>query len=417
MSIYYVSNMGCDLNDGLTPETAWATISMVNNTIKGGDIVKFHCGDTFYGSIIPPICSVPEAPTEYTSYSEVNGTTEKPIISQYKIIRSEAWEPFSNGIWKIDLSDISKFCGNIINIDNNVGFLLVDKAVYAYKKFSLEQLEKQWDFYSDDEGKKYLYVKSEKNPSLLAKDIRVACNIGCIRFKDNLKITNIIFTGTGGHGISGTVNNAYIADCEFYNIGGSRLIGYHNPTTRYGNGVECWSNSSNVTVESCKFSGIYDVAITMQGNEVKRSWKNMHFRNNEMWNNTQCFEIWSSGNLPDTGFVDCHFENNICINSGYCWGYETRPNKNCSCHLLMYQLECPLCDISVKNNFFYGARESSIFKSGGFSEIPAGYDISDNVFINFAGHDLIYGSANGSDDKEYNDYYSRLAACNRIVIA
>jgi len=413
MSIYYLSNNGSDLNDGLTPESAWASIAKVNCSIKGGDTVKFRCGDTFFGRIMPPEKNESGAPTVYTSY-EAEGRKQKPVISQYKIPNKDAWELHSEGIWKIDLSDTAKFTGNITEINNNAGFILVSGVVRAYKKFALDALKEQWDFYNNDEEGKYLYVKSDKNPAELSNDIRIACNIGCVVFRNNLEVTNIIFSGTGGHGISGTVNNAYIADCEFHNIGGSRLVPYPNPTTRYGNGVECWSNSSNVTVERCKFSGIYDVAITMQGNEVKKSWTNMHFRNNEMWNNTQCFEIWSSGDLPDTGFVDCHFENNICINSGYCWGYETRPNKDCSAHLLLYHLDCPLCDISVKNNFFYGAREASIFKSGGYSMIPEGYKIEGNVFVNATGHDLVY-RGNDSEDEKYNEYCMKLVSCNTVM--
>ena len=34
MSIYYVAADGCDNADGLTPETAWRTISKVNEAVS-----------------------------------------------------------------------------------------------------------------------------------------------------------------------------------------------------------------------------------------------------------------------------------------------------------------------------------------------------------------------------------------------
>ena len=43
---YYVSNAGDDANDGLTPETAWATLKKVSDTqINEGDAVLFKRGD------------------------------------------------------------------------------------------------------------------------------------------------------------------------------------------------------------------------------------------------------------------------------------------------------------------------------------------------------------------------------------
>lgn len=394
MSIYYVSNNGCDCKDGLTPETAWATIAKVNETIKGGDVVKFRCGDTFYGRLQPPAGIDPDHRTTYESYGE----GKKPVVSQYKIIKPEAWVETDKNVWRVDLSDTANFTGNVTNINNNIGFMKIDGKIYGKKVFKLEDLDTQWDFYNDDEGKCYAWVKSEKNPAELAKEIKLACCIGCVGFTDNLAVHGIVFNGTGGHGISGVTHYAHIADCEFHEIGGSRLIGYPNPTTRYGNGVETWANSNNVTVERCRFSEIYDVAITMQGRPVKTSWVNMYFINNVMWNCLQCFEIWSSGDVPDTGFVNCHFEGNTCIDTGYCWAYDVRPNKQVSVPLLLYGLQCPLCDITVAHNTFSRSKIATIFKSDGVPAFPKDYKIYDNIIIRDAGQDIIYRDKSTSDE-------------------
>lgn len=46
---YYVANSGSDLNDGLTPETAWATVEKaVNAKLRSGDAILLNRGDSWY---------------------------------------------------------------------------------------------------------------------------------------------------------------------------------------------------------------------------------------------------------------------------------------------------------------------------------------------------------------------------------
>ncbi len=385
MSTYYLSAAGNDAADGLTPESAWKTVAKMKTVIKGGDTVKFRCGDTFYGQIVPPDGISIDEPTTFTSYGE--GT--KPVISQYKIVKSGAWQMHDQNIFKLDLTDPTKVDGNTTEIDTNVGFMKISGKIFFRKRFRIEELADQWDFYCDDQ---YVYVLSGKCPDELSDDIRLACNIQSMRLCTNQKVTNIIFKGTGAHGLSGVSRQSYVSDCEFHEIGGSRLGGIERNgkfnRTRYGNGIEYWSNSCNAIVENCKFSEIYDVAITMQGTRVQINWDNMYFRNNVIWNCTQAFEIWSKGELPDTGFTNCYFENNVCIDSGYGWGYDARPNKGCACHLLIYMCELPLCDVTIRNNVFSRARTTTIFKTGGPSKYPADVKVYDNVVIRHAEQEI-----------------------------
>jgi hypothetical protein len=232
-------------------------------------------------------------------------------------------------------------------------------------------------------------------------------------FATHIKVTNLVFNGTGAHGINGTTGGAYIENCEFHEIGGSRLPFYPPPDTRYGNGIECWSNSYDVTIKGCKFSDVYDVAFTMQGTEVKTSWKNIHFVDNIIWNCTQAFEIWSSGDVENTGFEECYFQRNTCINSGNCWGGVARPNKDVSSHLLVYHLDCPLCDVTVSDNYFYIANVSSIYKRGGPKELPEGYKIYGNTFVCNKGQDII--SREGNTDEEYEAFRKKIYDNNTVI--
>ena len=407
MATYYISVSGCDSNDGLTPETPWKTIQKLNSSVKCGDTICFKRGDIFFGQVCAPKGNTSTTPTTYTSYGE--GT--KPIISEYKTARHDAWEAFGEDIWRIDLKDVSKFDGNVTELDTNVGFMKIDGAIKPWKYFELDKLSNQWDFYND---KQYVYVKSKECPALIAKDIKFACNIICMPFADNILVENIIFNGSGAHGISGTINRATVRNCEFHEFGGSELTTHFRPGVRYGNGLECWTDSSDVLVENCKFSNIYDVAITMQGNNVTSGWVNMTFRNNVIWNCQQGFEIWSEGKLENTGFQNCVFEGNVCIDSGYSWGYEVRANKQCSSHLLIYQLECPLCDVTVRNNTFYNARVAPIVKSYGPQQMPADYKIINNLFLIAPNQDVIL-RVKTTTDEEYQTFYDKIAKDNQII--
>ena len=382
------------------------SIDKVNKSIVGGDTVCFRCGDTFYGQIRPPRTNDSSNPTRYVSY----GDGAKPVVSQYKSAKLGAWQNCGDGIWRLDLTDTTAFDGNLTELDVNVGFIKVDGSIKPHKRFKLEDVKAQWEFYNDD---RYVYVLFGGEPSTLATDVKLACNIICMRFADDLYVENIIFMGSGAHGISGTVNRATVRGCEFHELGGSELLTYHLPCVRYGNGLECWTDSSEVLVEDCRFSGIYDVAITMQGDQVKSGWVNMTFRRNVMWNCQQCFEIWSSGELDNTGFQNCVFEENVCIDSGYCWGYAARPNKLCSCHLLMYSIECPLCDVTVRNNTFYRALVAPIYKSGGPEKIPSDYRIINNTFFIDPSQDLAFRQ--DCSDSAYKAFFDKLAAENILV--
>ncbi|MBR5528180.1 MAG: hypothetical protein IKV97_04190 [Clostridia bacterium] len=409
MSIYYVSANGCDNADGLSPETAWKTIAKINSSIIGGDEVRFRCGDTFYGRITTPAGPDMEHPTTLTSYGE----GEKPTISLYKIAIPEKWEKHEDGVYKLDLTAQDTTTG-LTDPNSNIGFMKISGVFYYRKKFRYEDLEEQWDFYCDEQ---YIYIKCDKCPAEYSDDIKLAAGLRCIAFANNIKVCGITVRGGGAHGISGVTVGARIYDCEFHELGGSRLGGLERNgkfnTTRYGNGVECWSNSSDVIVENCKFSEIYDVAITMQGNAVVKNWENMYFRNNIMWNCVQFFEIWSSGDQPDTGFVNCFFENNVCINAGYCWGYDARPNKGVSTPLLIYGLQCPLCDITVRNNVFSGSRLATVFKSGGPAAIPSDYKIYNNTIIRPKGQPMAMPCDN---TPEQCDAFEKLICDNNYVV-
>jgi len=69
---------GSDSADGLTPGTAWKTITQVNSvTFRPGDHVLFKRGETFTGPLLPENSGTADSPITFGAY----GTGNRPIIS------------------------------------------------------------------------------------------------------------------------------------------------------------------------------------------------------------------------------------------------------------------------------------------------------------------------------------------------
>ena len=93
---YYVSNAGDDNNDGLSPDTAWKTLSRLEGLeLPEGDGVLFRRGDIFRGQV--PTC----AGVGYGAYGE--GEKPKFYGGEKDYADPELWELFNadNNIWHL----------------------------------------------------------------------------------------------------------------------------------------------------------------------------------------------------------------------------------------------------------------------------------------------------------------------------
>lgn len=93
---YYVSTSGADTQDGLTPETAWATMARVNRAdLKPGDAVLFKRGDVWRG-FLQARSGDESAPLTYGAYGE----GEKPLfLGSIAMNHPEDWVDEGNNIW------------------------------------------------------------------------------------------------------------------------------------------------------------------------------------------------------------------------------------------------------------------------------------------------------------------------------
>ena len=112
---YYVdATNGNDFNNGLSPETAWKTISKVNSMdFKPGDTILFKRGESWREQLIVPSSGEEGRPITFGAYGE----GEKPIIHGGTTIPSDGWSgPNENGVYTYSYSGIIWFVAE----DNNL---------------------------------------------------------------------------------------------------------------------------------------------------------------------------------------------------------------------------------------------------------------------------------------------------------
>lgn len=345
---YYVSSTGTS-NVG-TDESAPMSYEMAKSkAYVSGDTILFKRGDIFYGTFDPTIIKVDDKITTISSYGE----GDMPNIVGYKIADSEeSWKLDTEGIYKIDLTDIQCFSGlmTISGNSTNIGFLEDKNGVkYFSKKGTMNELENENDFYCDGT---YLYIKSDKNPYNKLGELKLATKTNLFVLHSNLKIENIKFSGTGAHGLAGSdesTENIEISNNIIEDIGGS----YLKETIRYGNGIEFYnSDVSDIVIKNNIIRNVYDVGFTIQG--TKGSGKNVVVKDNVFVSNSQDSEIWEGGSA--TGIESYEFTNNISVNSGRGWGYDARPDKYVSAHILFWAYLIENTDIHFHENIVYNPR-------------------------------------------------------------
>lgn len=409
--VYYFSAVGDDVADGRTPATAWRTLEKLGRSLPSGAEARLRRGDVFYGSLKLKPGKDAAHRTKVTAYGE----GAAPVVSGLRLCPNDPalWQNVGSNLWRIVVRGNSNLCGCRMGDNGNVGYLKVDGRLMGRKIFRRDLLCRLWDFWDDHVD---LVVFCPLNPALMARDIRLATQVQMVKLVDHMELDGIVVSGTGAHGANGTARDVRISNCAFREIGGSHLGSYGKSTTRYGNGIECWTRCADVVVRNCRFSDIYDVAFTMQGPEPPTPWENIEFSDNTVSNCTQAFEIWTTKCGSGVGIRNARFVRNHCVDTGRNWAYEVRPDKLNATPLLVYAWpkDSP-CDILVKDNTFVNSRGALIFKAGGLTELPRDYRIVDNVIVGSASAPISSFSGKAELADAEKACAERIRAANRFV--
>ena len=308
---YYMSNNGCDANDGLSPETAIKTFDGAEYLpLKEGDALLFERGSTFrltnqFNTVEGVI---------YGSY----GKGEKP-----KIFGSE--KNFANALWK--KSNKENVWETNVYYEGVGGVIINDGEYVGVLKWKLDELSENGHFYFNQYYKKLYFYSDKGNPAELFDSIEVNAKMlalvmdinthNCVF--DNLCLKHFfygIYFYNQNHGIT-------VTNCEFCLIGGSG-----DSTVRHGNAVQSWNGGSDFTVRNNWFHQTFDSALSWQGG-CKRSgmtfdYKNIDFSDNLFEYNNCDIEFFDGA---DTTLENFRMERNLMRFTSMGWGTTTVEGK------------------------------------------------------------------------------------------
>ena len=413
---YYVSNDGSDDNNGLTPETAFATIDAINSlTLAEGDGVFFRRGDVFRGQLLI------QNGVTFSSYGE----GEKPrLYHSIDASLPEDWkETIYKNVWEYtgyvaSANDIGNIIFNGgeawgIKISRQTDYTrLYQGLVYnGYESFvssgdflDERHLKNNLEFWHQwESGTVFMYC-DYGNPGVVFDSIEMSKKGNVIRGQPtNVVIDNLSIMYTGSHGIGvSNAKNFTVQNCYFAYIGGS-LQYTDGRVTLFGNAVENWASCDGFTIDHCYATQVYDCCYTTQwqgtGSQTDIIMKDVVFSNTVSEYSNSGPEVWLSANDGD----DTHtylIENldvygNYVLNNGYGWSHQ-RPNKDGN---FFYGGSAGVTTVfnnaEYHDNVFFKA--SSIAIKARYSKVGYGYNFRDNVFVMAEGQSMVETGNNLND--------------------
>ena len=352
---FYMSANGSDNNDGTTPETAWRSISRLNEAeLVRGDMVLFERGGVWRGELIS------KAGVTYAAY----GAGEKPKLygSPENGAGADKWELVNaeKNIWKYchDLPDVGlivfnhgeKHSTKALPDYVNGRYVLRDDSRAAFDIH--KHLDSDLMLFSACDRLKYtsglpavgrkdstgpLYLRCDAgNPGALFDSIEFCTrpNIISLCCNSDIAIDNLCLKYCGGLAIGGTYcMNIRVTNCEIGWIGGAIQKYYDDgKAVRYGNGIEVAGSCCNLILEHNWVYQNYDAGLSYQaGNKqvIQTIVFDVKFTNNLIEFCSYGIEYFL-GDAADPRLrnyqKDVAFSDNIIRYSGFGFG-EQRPDK------------------------------------------------------------------------------------------
>lgn len=394
---YYVSSMGDDALDGLSPESAWATMERVSGAaLKRGDAVFFERGGTWHGQLFG------RDGVTYSAYGE----GEKPRF--YGTSR-EANDPAdwsllagTENIWVY--RDTVPDCGCIVFNEGESNGIRVTPwylngqwvpANTQDRVFDVaKDLTADLSFYSATEMFSTVPLTGREVPADL-RPLYLRCDAGnpaevfsSVRFmllgdtivpgKDNV-FDNLAILYCGSHGIFNWGSRLVVQNCELGWIGG--CIHYYvdgKEPMRFGNGVENDGSYDLYIVRGCYIHDIYDAGASNQGDGRM---ENITYTGNLIERCDYGIEVFcwteADGDGNKNLYKNLLIENNYILYSGYGWCVQ-RPVNNWDAAIMGHDAMTPSENYVIRNNVLCLAKTSLLV----IGQMPEGEPTLDgNTYI------------------------------------
>ena len=452
--VYYVSPLGNDANDGLSPEKAWKTVKRVSDAdeLRPGDAVLFERDRMFRGAeIAPPAATVTSVVCrEGVTYSAY-GEGAKPVIncSPEDGTGAANWEKVegTEHIWryKNKLMDVGMIyfdggvrCG-VKQIPDCIGGKYYVRDTNGEKEYDFKtELKENFDFFSEcnkvlyENGVPNCYVPQNKGDLYLYCDMGNPGEVfGSIEFavkKHGLRIggsgvtvDNLCILYAGAHGIAaGTTENLTVRNCEIGWIGG--VIQCYQPSgrvVRFGNGIEIYGGCKHYTVEHNYIYQCYDAGATHQFSAVGKNdviMEDTVYKDNLFEYCIYSIEYFlGKAESEDTTRYMRHtvIKDNLSRFAGFGFG-EQRPDKGSAAHIKSWDHYNRSDDFIIENNIFDRSRHMTIHISAfDAAWLPA---LKNNTYIqhrDFTGTLGRFGTA-PTENIPYTDDVGEYLAANGI---
>ncbi|HCH28286.1 MAG TPA: hypothetical protein DEW35_02140 [Ruminococcaceae bacterium] len=248
----------------------------------------------------------------------------------------------------------------------NAGNIVFDDvACLGVKKWSLDDVKENYDFFYDCD--EYLYLYYEGNIGEDFKSIEISQREILITYGSDCIVDNLCLKYTGAHAVAAKhgTDNTRVTNCEIGFIGGSMQFG----KTRFGNGIELPIGATRATVKNNYVYQCYDAGITFQ------SWsscgKESHYHDIDFSENlieNCCYGIeYFTTNTEGSGlysdYKNISFKDNIIRFSGYEWSQLQRPDPWMTSHIRggqwAYMDDCE--NFTITDNVFDISRACIVF--------------------------------------------------------
>jgi hypothetical protein len=366
---FYVSSSDpnrSDSNDGTSPLSPWETLERVNAEALGtGDAVFFKRGDVFRGTLISSGAGTPEDRIFFSAYGE----GARPLILGSKDLSSPgAWTLVGDNLWKTSAGvSESGFMGNLV---------FDDEAACGVRKTTPDDCRVQGDFFLDEGGggDGSITLCSEGNPGERYSRIEAGGvfseNVVSLEAASYVTLSNLDVRYSANNGIFlWHTDHVIVEDCSVSWIGG---MYYGGGPVRMGNGIQMWTDNSNIVLRYNKIDQIYDAGISPQGGGTYTQ-ENIHMYHNLISNCWYSYEVFT---YPGSTLDNVVFDNNTCVGAGNQWSADQRPDTENARHVINWSGGGTVINCSIRNNIFKDSTNTA-YRFGDEVEFDLDYNLYD----------------------------------------